>query len=295
MQLSAVILRNTRALQPAANTVPVGTLYFVTDESIIERSTGAAWESYSGAAGALGINQLTGDVTAGPGVGSQAATIAAGAVDYAMIQNVSATARILSRKTAGAGVVEEATLSEILDFITSAAQGDILFRGAALWERLGAGTSGHFLKTQGAAADPVWAATAAPGASEVYVADLLLSDAQIKSLNSVPVEIIAAQGVSQYTHIISCFTIKDSAAGAYNTASNFSLRYSGGGVDLTTPVSLYQGSANKRWQNSAIPSAGNTSDESNTAVVAYQAADLTGGNAANYLRIRAVYSVVDDS
>ena len=293
MQLSAVILRNTRALQPAANTVPVGTLYFVTDESIIERSTGAAWESYSGAAGALGINQLTGDVTAGPGVGSQAATIAAGAVDYAMIQNVSATARILSRKTAGAGVVEEATLSEILDFITSAAQGDILFRGAALWERLGAGTSGHFLKTQGAAADPVWAATAA--ASNVFVADLELSDAQIKSLNSVPITIIAAQGANQYIHIISCFTIKDSAAGAYNTASNFSLRYSGGGVDLTTPVSLYQGSANKRWQNSAIPTAGNTSDESNTAVVAYQAADITGGNAANYLRIRAVYSVVDDA
>jgi hypothetical protein len=37
-------------------------------------------------------------------------------------------------------------------------QGDILIRGAAGYERLGAGTSGQFLKTQGAGANPVWAA-----------------------------------------------------------------------------------------------------------------------------------------
>lgn len=40
------------------------------------------------------------------------------------------------------------------------AQGDILYRGAAGWERLAAGTSGHFLKTQGVGANPVWAAAA---------------------------------------------------------------------------------------------------------------------------------------
>jgi len=42
--------------------------------------------------------------------------------------------------------------------IASEAQGDILYRDASAWARLGAGTSGHFLKTQGAAANPVWAA-----------------------------------------------------------------------------------------------------------------------------------------
>jgi len=41
--------------------------------------------------------------------------------------------------------------------ITSAAQGDILYRGASGWANLGAGTSGLFLKTQGAAANPIWA------------------------------------------------------------------------------------------------------------------------------------------
>jgi len=72
--------------------------------------------------------------------------------------NLSATSRILGRKTAGAGSVEECTLSEVLDFVGSAAQGDILYRGASGWTRLAAGTSGQFLKTQGAGANPTWAA-----------------------------------------------------------------------------------------------------------------------------------------
>lgn len=99
---------------------------------------------------------LSGDVTAS--ANSNSVTINNQAVTYAKIQNVSATSRILGRKTAAAGSTEECTLSEILDFVGSAAQGDILYRGASGWTRLGAGTSGYYLKTQGAAADPVWAA-----------------------------------------------------------------------------------------------------------------------------------------
>jgi hypothetical protein len=41
---------------------------------------------------------------------------------------------------------------------TSQAQGDILIAtGASTWERLGYGTSGYFLKTQGVGANPIWA------------------------------------------------------------------------------------------------------------------------------------------
>jgi hypothetical protein len=36
------------------------------------------------------------------------------------------------------------------------AQGDLIYRGAANWDNLGAGTSGRYLKTQGAAANPTW-------------------------------------------------------------------------------------------------------------------------------------------
>ena len=39
---------------------------------------------------------------------------------------------------------------------TLTTQGDILYRGASGLARLGAGTSGQFLKTQGTGANPVW-------------------------------------------------------------------------------------------------------------------------------------------
>ncbi len=45
--LSAVITRGTRAAQPAATTVAIGTLYFVTDESVTERSNGTTWDTFS--------------------------------------------------------------------------------------------------------------------------------------------------------------------------------------------------------------------------------------------------------
>jgi len=45
----------------------------------------------------------------------------------------------------------------VTDFtIASQAQGDILYFNGTDWARLGAGTSGYYLKTQGAAANPAW-------------------------------------------------------------------------------------------------------------------------------------------
>jgi hypothetical protein len=46
---SALIQRGTRAAQPAATAVKTGALYAVTDEYMIERSTGSAWESVGSA------------------------------------------------------------------------------------------------------------------------------------------------------------------------------------------------------------------------------------------------------
>lgn len=117
---------------------------------------------------------LTGDVT-GSGTGSFAATIASNAVTYAKMQDVSATSRVLGRKTAGAGDTEECTLSEVLDFIGSAAQGDILYRGASSWARLGAGTSGQVLQTFGAGANPQWV-TLSSGTPRGYISGLTLSN-----------------------------------------------------------------------------------------------------------------------
>ena len=76
-------------------------------------------------------------------------------VTYGKIQDVP-NQRLLGRNTAGAGDVEEVTLTQLLDWIGSAARGDILYRGASAWARLAAGTVGQVLKTGGVGADPSW-------------------------------------------------------------------------------------------------------------------------------------------
>ena len=54
--------------------------------------------------------------------------------------------------------------------LTSVARGDVLYRGASKWNNLAAGTSGHFLKSNGAGADPSWAAaSASPGGSNTQI------------------------------------------------------------------------------------------------------------------------------
>ena len=56
----------------------------------------------------------------------------------------------------GGGVVN--ALNDVGDVtITGAAQGDVIYYTGSAWVNLGAGTSGYFLKTQGAGANPVWA------------------------------------------------------------------------------------------------------------------------------------------
>lgn len=123
------------------------------------------------------------------------------AISYAQIQNVSASDRLLGRVSASAGDIEEIPFSDFaqsllddadagvarttlglaigtnvqawdahLDDLAaiSPSQGDIIYFNGTDWVALGAGTAGHFLKTNGAAANPAWAAAGGGGAL-VYV------------------------------------------------------------------------------------------------------------------------------
>jgi len=44
-RLQDAIQRGTRAAQPAATTVAIGVVYYVTDESVTERSNGTVWQN----------------------------------------------------------------------------------------------------------------------------------------------------------------------------------------------------------------------------------------------------------
>lgn len=118
-------------------------------------------------------------------------------VTYAKMQNVSATSRIIGRKTSGSGDPEECTLSEVLDFVGSAAQGDILYRGSSAWTRLGAGTSGYFLKTQGTGADPTWSTVS--GASLANFTETLATSSPNVTIN---VASLAASGAASSIDIV---------------------------------------------------------------------------------------------
>jgi hypothetical protein len=106
-----------------------------------------------------GLVRRTASNTWSAGTTVATAEITDDAVTYAKMQNVSATARVIGRKTAGSGDPEELSLSDVLDLVGSAAQGDILYRGASTWTRLAAGTSGFALTSQGSGANPQWTNT----------------------------------------------------------------------------------------------------------------------------------------
>lgn len=118
--LSDVIRRGTRAAQPAAGTVPAGTLYFVTDEGLTERSTGAAWEGFSDTAGAYTDEQaqdavgtiLTDTAEVNLTYNDAGPSITADLINNSIVAaraTFAATQRLLGRNTAGAGAGEEVT------------------------------------------------------------------------------------------------------------------------------------------------------------------------------------------
>lgn len=77
-----------RSAQPAATAVNIGTLYFVTDENLTERSDGTVWETFS-----------------------DAGSIANDTVTNAKLANM-ATTTIKGRTTAGTGDPEDLTASQ---------------------------------------------------------------------------------------------------------------------------------------------------------------------------------------
>ncbi len=127
--------------------------------------------------------------------------LAVGTNDYALLADSGATNGVDWKQVATDTIADDAvTLGKLED----GTQGDILYYGASgAPARLGFGTSGYFLKTQGTGANPIWAAesdttyTAGDGldlSGTEFSTDLLANG----GLEIQSTELSVAQGISQY-------------------------------------------------------------------------------------------------
>jgi len=111
-------------------------LYFQTNQTsgiglwLKTNGTGSSgWWLFSGVGGGGGLSDGDkGDLTVS-GSGTSW-TIDNDVVTYAKIQDISTTKRVLGRNTSGSGDPEEVSITQLLDWAGSAAQGDLLYRGA---------------------------------------------------------------------------------------------------------------------------------------------------------------------
>lgn len=290
----AATLANT-AVTPAAYGSDVAVAGFTVDAK--GRLTAAANIPITFPAG--GITQLTGDVTAGPGTGSQAATIGANKVlttnildanvTLAKIANLAA-ARVLG-SIAGTAPPAELTITQILDLVTGTpAAGDILYRDASTWLRLAAGASGTFLKSNGVAA-PSWGTPT----GTVLVATVTLTAAQIRTLNSAPVTVAAAGGANTVLMPIAA-VYKNNQVDGFSANANVNIQIGTGNFDAFTAATaiLNAGSDDVfvTSGNALARTFGTISQAINQPIVVKSSADVTSGNAANTIVVSVAYAIM---
>ena len=148
-----------------------------------------------------------------------------------------ATNRLLGRVSASTGTVEELTLSHVLDMIGSAAHGDILYRGASGWARLAAGTSGYVLQTQGAGANPQWAATPVAAVSSQsgtsYTAVLGDANSYVRFTNGSAVSFTIPSNSSVAFPVGTVIEMEQAGAGALSVVAGSGVTINSRSADLT--------------------------------------------------------------
>lgn len=104
----------------------------------------------------------------------RAALIAAGGTNLSytaaptqgtVVSDTGTDATVPAVDATNAGLMLPAQRAVVQDMLTSPAQGDLVYYNGTAWVKLPAGTSGQFLKTNGAGANPAWAAGGGGGGS----------------------------------------------------------------------------------------------------------------------------------
>lgn len=132
---------------------------------------------------------------------------------------------ILANVSGGVAVPSAVSLSSVLD-IASSTRGTILYRGASGWAALATGTSGYYLQTAGAGADPSWAdvTTAVASASTTVAGKVELATTAEVATGTDTARAVTPQGVGYHQGVAKSWvqfagtgtvTIQDS----YNVAS----------------------------------------------------------------------------
>lgn len=115
---------------------------------------------------------------------SSTASIGAGDITTTMLaDNAVTNAKMADDAVKNAEVAADAAIVLSKLGNTGGAQGDVMYWNGTAWVRLAAGTSGYFLKTNGAAQNPAWA-NAAPKTKWISAAEFNANTATFQLLNS---------------------------------------------------------------------------------------------------------------
>lgn len=228
-----------------------------------------------------GITQLTGDVTAGPGDGSQVATISARAVTFAKLQAIS-TSRVLGRLTAGSGDVEELTITGSGNVVFSASP---TLTGTALAEALT--MSGRLINSvNGALSAPAVSFTGTPvvGGTGATTKPLVLFETAGAT----------STGWSTGGTMLGVNAPSGFAGNILDVQLNGSTRLSvSSGGTLTTGGSIVSGNNITSGNNVSLPSAGTLNWNSDTILVRDGAANtlaLRNSTTAQTVRVYNTYT-----
>ena len=128
------------------------------------------------------------------------------------------------------------------------------------------------------------------GNSDLLVASVTLTDAQIKALGTTPIQLVAAPGADKAIVVLNFFAEFDVTGGQYDVGPTFRLRLSGLTVNAASAWTPSTSSnAVYYHQSSAAAASYQTNDPRNRALMVTSSTDLSLGNAANYLTITVAY------
>ncbi len=304
MRLDEVLLRDDRASQPTASSVAAGTLYFVTDEDVIEQSNGSSWLAYSG----------TGDAVVGPASATDNAIVRYDGTTGKLAQDSGITIADGATGTLAGSNSGDVTLAGTPDYITIA--GQVITRGAV---DLTADVSGVLPVANGGTG-------VSSNLGVIRTSTVTLTNAQILSLPTVPVTVIPAPGAGLINMPLWYMLKADFSGGAYTNihASGYA-SFAWAGIPTlasgyiandasTTPAltraSTFFGTATN-WYHILYPLVFDTDPTTNEwgvfpSIFAVGdidnellwlqfnnngAGNLTGGNAANTLKVVTYYTV----